>query len=1388
MIELISEIKQKNNGVFPLIDNNNIRGGIYSVISIQDRDNIPKERQKYGMLCYVQEKDKYYKLESTGVWVEWTVNATGIPIYDQEWLDKTKELPDKYITIANKETDLNHHTYSREIKQSGTYVDILFSAIRKLQSEVAKLRNSFQYGLYSYTETNTAISRHMNGISNPDAEPLWCIEESDLSLIYNMIIGLGHDLTPTDQVNIDTEGVLKIDTSATWKYKDGDVEDPKIFLYLTTTGLDININLINNYSFNIKDLNIPKADIYNIMVCINRNENNSFIYISVSSNSQVLKEGYLYNGKLYSTPKYINDQYYFTSIVFNNLSLSKLNLYSKYQDFSNQVIPNAPTDEDYKYKVAHLTIRSVSTKAVLDSIRNQLPENELIFVVKERKLYIKYDNKLISIGGGSSDTPTEDGMTKEELFKELINMGLIKNSGTEQSPIYEVNDFTGVTFINEDTGKIFKIDVDSNGNIRSHLIPDKVTLLDNRIKQSQVDLKQNVRGFIGQLGIAEGTKQGIPLAISGDAGLYADRVKIGAFYAPFKDAKVHGCNRAYIELENTSDKDFQLQGCYLHVTQPSTDSQQVVYHLPLTGVLKAGSTYLVVGKEYAPIDDANVVIKVSSFDQEWFVNKELIDLSIDSSTQLGYGIALTYGNENLQATDYLYKVSDSTLLNQIDSSLTTTNFPKVYDPSFIDAVYYYKGVLNASTQGYWASLVINIKPNTLYKNMFELDPAKQAFQSCNKKDSSRARWENLNDVWVMDLSQPTIKFKHSNAVYKLEHFSPKASFESKNVSTDKSKLDTTKPNMVTCSFGINIHTTRCFNWISVGNFNEYVYVRRQGTEEWYKFESYKESTDTLSDSYPRRKVYKDTTKTAIYNRIIGRFPGDGTFYTAHKCIIELTSEAPTQPEVWEYKVGREDSMSDIQTFTLYPTTYKPRIYHITDQQGFHWIEYQVWAAAANKIYEKIKQDQSNSNIIPILINTGDMTQNGTRINEWYDYYQAGKVLFREFEQMNVVGNNDLCGTNVEELGTGDDNGKSNSFYFHVFYCYDVTDDGYVPIINNKYVPSLYYFESDQFRFIMINSEITYINCQKWFNLTKNNDIVNIYTGFTLGANQVYDDSFRTIYSMVYHMLDTTKQCIVACHEMPYTVITNSSITNGQEGYSRSVGPGGGALIGSHCNQITNSETGKGIYWLSRLLEFKHVKLCIGGHKHTYACTYPVREYFLFDNGKNSKDNYSEYTMTDTLENDNVTWIQDSKNLTKFPLTKRADVGEPTGSIFFPYTAVPDLEGGVTYFMCQATGYKLASNKELPSANQKFSLVVPNTIIKAGKDTASSEQKYPMFGIIALDNNEYNIKLVRVANIFNNFKFAQNVYSTQPMQLQYFKQVSENNYGQWVNTETTMLTL
>jgi hypothetical protein len=99
-------------------------------------------------------------------------------------------------------------------------------------------------------------------------------------------------------------------------------------------------------------------------------------------------------------------------------------------------------------------------------------------------------------------------------------------------------------------------------------------------------------------------------------------------------------------------------------------------------------------------------------------------------------------------------------------------------------------------------------------------------------------------------------------------------------------------------------------------------------------------------------------------------------------------------------------------------------------------------------------------------------------------------------------------------------------------------------------------------------------------------------------------------------------------------------------------------------------------------------LCLGGHKHTYTCTFPIRENFTFiKNGTtyNSETNYSEYTMTDTLEHDNVSWetTEGSEKIhtSKFPLTKKTITETPEQGFFFPVKACPDLTGGVIYFMC-----------------------------------------------------------------------------------------------------------
>ena len=87
--------------------------------------------------------------------------------------------------------------------------------------------------------------------------------------------------------------------------------------------------------------------------------------------------------------------------------------------------------------------------------------------------------------------------------------------------------------------------------------------------------------------------------------------------------------------------------------------------------------------------------------------------------------------------------------------------------------------------------------------------------------------------------------------------------------------------MVNCSFGINIYTDRCFNWISSGVYDEYIWIRKKSEgEDWkYAFESYRvvESANPKPEGdWPKRKEYSKELNNAAYARIINRFPADNT--------------------------------------------------------------------------------------------------------------------------------------------------------------------------------------------------------------------------------------------------------------------------------------------------------------------------------------------------------------------------------------------------------------------------------------------------------------------------------------------------------------------------------
>ena len=67
----------KAMGNFPVVDTNDIKGGYYQVDTIQERDNIPESKRKIGMLCWVAEDDKVYKLKSDGTWIKYKSVGSG---------------------------------------------------------------------------------------------------------------------------------------------------------------------------------------------------------------------------------------------------------------------------------------------------------------------------------------------------------------------------------------------------------------------------------------------------------------------------------------------------------------------------------------------------------------------------------------------------------------------------------------------------------------------------------------------------------------------------------------------------------------------------------------------------------------------------------------------------------------------------------------------------------------------------------------------------------------------------------------------------------------------------------------------------------------------------------------------------------------------------------------------------------------------------------------------------------------------------------------------------------------------------------------------------------------------------------------------------------------
>lgn len=759
------------------------------------------------------------------------------------------------------------------------------------------------------------------------------------------------------------------------------------------------------------------------------------------------------------------------------------------------------------------------------------------------------------------------------------------------------------------------------------------------------------------------------------------------------------CTHNYVELANGSNSDINLNGIYLLYTDGSKKTSSSVGYiwksLALKGFIKAGSTFVIRGAKVA--DEKQAIISVDSYDMEWKDGNNLIEFNQGPASF--YLVAGTEWQNNIEADDL--------------NNPWIAGTPRV---GYIDSCGFGEGSVGEGSGTFnitedWSKLI--------FIRWFTLDPSKQA----NKAYSSRKTSALMSYI---NVDTQTTRLGNSIQYYYPDDikikYKPMASFLGKTFFSNKTTFRKDKANYINCLFGIQATdngsgATRCFNWVSVGNYDEFVEIRKKGTTDWTKYYSI---------------TRNNKANTSAINKFIEHYArlrwcaSDGTWVTTHKCIVPKLTKGE-----YEYRIGRDDDnnyYSDIFTFTVLTNSDVANFsfIHVTDQQGFNWAEYTAWWKAA----DRIKEAETN---FDFLINTGDITQSGNRANEWLDYY-TGKQRLLDKCEMFTIGNNDLCGHDSTKLTDGED---ATSKYSHInvlrYFCFELDERNEHSIVwdgEARQIYSLYSFNYGDYHFVSLNSEIAIATSKMYKDW-----ISNTYKGdqtFAQKANAFIEDWFKKDLQLWKgNTAEPTNcgKCIVYMHEMPFTIVTYDFMK------------GSAARVGSHLNTLNE----RGLYRFSRLFKKYGIRLVCGGHKHTYCITKPIYDApdgYINANNKpsSSVDLLSQFGTNDA----------NATAMSRIPVIQVTKASDVKTSQFARYEVVDKIDAP-TYVMSQASGYKLVSNKEMPSGPEyriPWLLAYFAAATSASSPKENVAQHKPMY--IRYDLTPTGIKVTanQVENVWN----------------------------------------
>lgn len=854
--------------------------------------------------------------------------------------------------------------------------------------------------------------------------------------------------------------------------------------------------------------------------------------------------------------------------------------------------------------------------------KQDLIDGEMIFYSDRKKFGIYYQGKFYMAGDATGG-----------------------GGGLSEDDLYDIN-LKYLNFITADNS-YYRINVNDVGEVVTKKISDRKWSLTNDSANADIASKDTNGIYISWL------------------------LTINSVYCGGAGSDECLCSHNFVELANASNKDINLNGLHLLYTDCTLEEGDAGYKwkvIDLEGVIKAGSTYLIRGARCNK--DKESLIVVDSYDQVW------IDNNTNKPIEFKQGVATFY---LCVGDDYKNEIDNKTLKNPWRANSSTESSRTGY----IDSCGFGVGSAGESNASLNPANEYATNWNKLlFVRWFTLEPAKQGNKAYNARKTS-ALWTYIildRQTQYKDSIGGSIHYYYDDQLKQL--YTPQASYRNKDFFTNKSRFNINKPNYVNVTFGIqatdggeNKRATRCFNWISVGRYNEYIAYRKLGESEWKKVYSITSNNYTNPDWIKNNIQYYDRLNWTA---------SDGTRVTSHKCIIhDLTAGE------YEFYIKRDNDNSynsDIYSFKIKAdsevTSFS--IIQISDQQGFNWQEYTAWHKAAKAIKDK-------ENNFDFIINTGDITQSGNRVNEWLDYYEGKKYLIDK-EEMFTIGNNDLCGYNSTDLTDGND---ASSKYSHInilrYYCFEVNPNN--PYNNftwkedktNEDSPthtspiySLYSFNYGKYHFISLNSEIAIASSKMYIGGNDPTFAGNANMAKAANAN-IENWLIEDLRLWKGENADTDNdysKAIIYMHEMPFTIVTHAFMADTKDTTARA---------GSHLNTLNDN----GNYRFSRLFKRLGIRLIFGGHKHTYSISKPVYD---------APENYIKANNTIDENIDLLGEMPDK--ISRKPVVQvlnQVPELDPKYANLIRFELVDKITAPY-YVMCQATGYKLVSNKELPSEN------------------------------------------------------------------------------------------